>query len=73
MKKNYWVTNHSNGWQVKREGAERASSVHLTQAEAWEEAKRLARQSEGEAILQGANGRIRKRNSYGDDPFPPRG
>lgn len=70
---NYWTTKHSDGWAVKREGASRASSVHETQADAWKETKRLARGSEGEALLQGQNGQIRTRNTYGKDPYPPKG
>lgn len=70
---NYWTTKHQDGWAVKKEGASRASSVHGTQAEAWQETKRLARGSEGEALLQGQNGKIRARNTYGKDPYPPKG
>ncbi|GGL64274.1 DUF2188 domain-containing protein [Wenxinia marina] len=64
----YWTTRHEDGWQVKREGASRASSVHGTQAEAWEECKRLARGAKCEAYLQGEDGQIRERNTYGHDP-----
>ena len=71
--KKYWATNHNDGWAVKREGSKRASSVHSTQSEAWKETRRLARGSEGEAFLQGKDGKIRARNTYGNDPFPPRG
>lgn len=72
-KKNYWTSPQDGQWAVKRQGAERASSVHETQAEAWSEARRLARGSGGEALLQAEDGRIRARNTYGKDPFPPRG
>tara|TARA_R110002124_G_scaffold287144_1_gene470717 strand:- start:1054 stop:1281 length:228 start_codon:yes stop_codon:yes gene_type:complete len=71
--KNYWTTKHADGWAVKREGASRASSVHETQADAWKETRRLARGSEGEAFLQAQNGQIRTRNTYGKDPYPPKG
>lgn len=70
---NYWATKHADGWTVKREGASRASSVHKTQADAWKETRRLARGSEGEAFLQAQNGQIRARNTYGKDPYPPKG
>ena len=73
MAKDYWATKHEGGWQVKGAGNSRASSVHSTQTEAWSEARRLARGSEGEAYLQGRNGQIRARNSYGNDPYPPKG
>ncbi|GHA12154.1 hypothetical protein GCM10007989_03220 [Devosia pacifica] len=66
--KNYWTVKHPDGWAVKREGAERATSVHSTQAEAWKETKERAKKTEGEAFLQGEDGQIRERNTYGHDP-----
>ncbi len=66
--KNYWTTKRNSGWAVKKEGSGRASSTHSTQAEAWKEARRLARGTEGEAFLQGQDGKIRARNTYGHDP-----
>lgn len=71
--KNYWTTHHGEGWAVRREGSERATSIHSTQAEAWGEARRRARGEGGEALLQGRDGRIRARNTYGHDPYPPKG
>ena len=72
--KDYWTSPSKGGeWSVKREGSSRAASVHGTQTEAWNEARRLARGAGGEAYLQGRDGKIRARNSYGDDPFPPKG
>ena len=73
MGDNYWTSKRENGWAVKKEGASRASSLHDTQAGAWNEARRLARGSGGEALLQGQDGKIRARNSYGYDPYPPKG
>jgi len=52
------------GWQVKKEGASRPSSVHDSQSGAWGEARRLARGAGGEAFLKDASGRIRAQNSY---------
>lgn len=71
--RNYWASPHNNGWSVKKEGAGRASSVHETQSAAWTETKRLARGSSGEAILQGSDGSIRTKNTYGKGPHPPKG
>lgn len=72
-RRNFWTTPHENGWAVKREGSSRASSVHSTQNEAWGESRRLARGAGGEAFLQSRNGQIRARNTYGKDPYPPKG
>ena len=71
--KNFWTTPHEAGWAVKREGNERATSVHSTQAEAWSETKQRARESGGEAFLQGQDGQIRERNTYGKDPIRSKG
>jgi uncharacterized protein DUF2188 len=61
------------GWKVERSGSERASSVHRTQAEAETEGRRLARADEVEFFLHGRDGRIRERDTYGQDPYPPKG
>ena len=72
--KDYWTSKRNDGtWSVKREGSTKASSLHNTQEQAWKEARRLARGAGSEAFLKDINGRIRARNSYGNDPFPPKG
>lgn len=73
MAKDYWATKHSKGWQVKAEGSSRASSLHSTQSDAWHETKRLARGAGSEAYLQGTDGKIRARNTYGRDPIKSKG
>jgi len=71
--KDYWATRHPDGWQVKREGSERATSVHSTQEAAWAEARERARSTQGEAYLQNRHGQIRERNTYGSDPTSSKG
>lgn len=58
---------------MQKEGASRSSGNFSTQAEAWERAKELARKAKSEAYLQGENGKIRERNSYGNDPRSSKG
>jgi hypothetical protein len=73
-KRNLHVTPRADGdWNVRRAGAKRASSVHDTQAKAAAEGRRLARQDRVEFNLHGRGGQIREKDSYGDDPNPPRG
>lgn len=72
-KKPVHVTPREDGWAVTREGSERASSVHRTQAQAERAGRQAARRDEVEFLLHGRDGRIRERDSYGDDPHPPRG
>ncbi|MGN9809731.1 DUF2188 domain-containing protein [Micromonospora sp. BQ11] len=66
------VVPHPDGWAVRREGSQRAASVHDTQAEAARQGRASARASETEFYLHGRNGQIRERDSYGNDPNPPR-
>jgi hypothetical protein len=72
-KKNQHVVPHERGWAVKGEGNDRASSVHTTQASAITAGRETAINQGSELFVHGANGQIRARNSYGNDPYPPKG
>lgn len=72
-RKNQHVTTHSEGWAVKGEGNQRASSVHATQQAAIEAGRQAAINNGSELFVHGRNGQIRERNSYGKDPYPPKG
>jgi Uncharacterized protein conserved in bacteria (DUF2188) len=69
----FLTTKRSKRWAVKKEGAAQISSIHSSQSDAWAETRRLARGAGGDAVLKGTDGRIRARNAYGKDPFPPKG
>lgn len=43
------------------------------EAEAIQRAREIARNQESELFIHGRDGRIRERDSFGNDPFPPRG
>jgi len=73
MAKDYWAGPHRDGWQVKSEGNKRATSVHPNQADAWAAAREGASKTGGEAYLQGRNGQIRERNTFGRDPRSSKG
>ncbi len=67
------VTPRDGRWAVEREGSQRASSLHDTQADAEAAGRATARREEVEFYLHGRDGQIRERDSYGNDPYPPRG
>ena len=72
-KKNIHVTRSGKGtWRVVREGAQRAISEHRTQAEAIDRGRPIAKRERGELFIHDRKNRIRDRDSYGNDPFPPR-
>jgi hypothetical protein len=72
-KKNQHVVPHVQGWAVKGEGNEKATKVVSTQKEAIQIAKEIAKNQKTEILIHGEDGKIRERNSYGSDPFPPAG
>lgn len=61
------------GWQNKVEGNQRASNISPTKAQAEAKGRDMAIDRKTEHKIQNRNGRIAERNSYGNDPFPPRG
>lgn len=72
MAKNVHVVRRDGGWAVRREGNERATSVHDTQAGAIARAKQIAINERSEVVIHRADGRIRDRDRYRKDPLPPR-
>lgn len=74
MGKNQHVTKHpQGGWQVKGDGNSRATVITATQAEAICIARDIAINQKSEVVIHRTNGKIRDKNSYGNDPFPPKG
>jgi hypothetical protein len=73
--KRHVVPNPGGGWDVKRPGADRASSHHETQGQAEQRAKEILQISgEGEAVIYNRHGQIRDSDTVppAKDPFPPR-
>jgi len=73
MGKNQHVVPHNNKWAVKGAGNTKVTKVTNTQQEAIEVAKGISKNQHSELIIHRPNGQIRDKNSYGNDPFPPRG
>lgn len=74
MKKNQHVTPSSGGgWQVKGAGNSKATKITKTQSEAISFAKAIAKNQQSELIIHNQRGQIREKNSFGNDPYPPKG
>lgn len=73
MGKNQWVTKRGDKWAVVGEGNSRAHSLHDTQKAARDVARSIAVNQQSELIVQDRSNRIREKNSYGKDNFPPKG
>lgn len=70
MGKNQHVVKRDNGWAVRGENNSKDTSHHKTQKEA---AREIAKNQKSEVLIHGTNGKIREKNSYGNDPLPPKG
>lgn len=51
----------------------KATAINPTQQSAITQARDIARNQGSEMLIHGTNGRIRERNAYGKDPYPPEG
>lgn len=71
--KNQHIVPHESGWAVRGAGNNRATSVHETQAAAIQRGREIAQNNNSELFVHGRNGQIRERDSFGKDPFPPKG
>lgn len=67
------VVPRQNGWAVRREGSDRASTITPTKTEAVDRAKAIAERERGGIVIHGENGRIQEERTYGHDPYPPKG
>ncbi|MFZ1654485.1 MAG: DUF2188 domain-containing protein [Candidatus Moraniibacteriota bacterium] len=70
---NLHVVKSQKSWVVKEEKSSQLLSQHHTQENAIERASGIAREKDLEVFIHGRDGRIRERNTFGNDPFPPKG
>jgi hypothetical protein len=61
------------GWTNKREGASRGDKKFETKVMAQAAGRIAAKNDKTEHIIHNKDGEIASRNSYGNDPFPPKG
>ena len=61
------------GWDVKRGGADRASSHHDTKRDAVTRAREVSQNQRTELRIHNKDGRIAKGDGHGNDPYPPPG
>jgi hypothetical protein len=73
MKKNIHVTHRKTGdWAVIGAGDKRASSLHDTQGKAIKSGKPLAQANKSELVIHDRGNKIRDKDSFGNDPNPPK-
>ncbi len=67
------VPNPKGGWDVKRGGAERASSHHETKQGSVDHGREVSRAQSTEFRIHNKDGKISSSDSHGGDPNPPKG
>ena len=72
MGKNQHVVKTDDGWGVKGAGNSRLTSEHRTQKTAINAAVKIAKHQRSEVVIHGQDGKIRDKDSYGNDPCPPK-
>jgi hypothetical protein len=71
--KDVYVQPHADGWQVKKQGNERASAVTETKKEAEKIGRDAARKEHSELVIKDQRGRIQDKDSHGHDPRRTKG
>ena len=71
-KKNQHVVPLGNGWAVKGEGNSRYTVITETKKDALVVGRDIARNNKSELVIHGRDGKIQDRDSYGNDPNPPK-
>jgi hypothetical protein len=70
--KHQHVVPHQGLWAVRGEGNLRVTSIHPTQFSAYQVARKIAINKRAEVLIHRPNGRIRDKDSFGNDPYPPK-
>ncbi len=71
-KKNQHVVPRGDKWAVVGENNGKATALKGTQKEAIDVAKAIAKNNQSEVVIHRPNGQIRDKDSYGNDPNPPK-
>lgn len=70
--KNQHVTPKNEKWQVKGAGNKKATKIFKTQKQAIDYGKKIAVNQKSELLTHNRQGRIRSKDSFGNDPYPPK-
>lgn len=71
-KEHHIVPSPAGGWDVKRDGAKRASIHTDTKREAIDRGRPISQNQKTEFVVHNRDGKISNSDSHGHDPFPPK-
>lgn len=66
------VPNPDGGWDVKRNGAQRASLHTETKQDAIDQGRKISQNQGTEFVIHNKDGKISNSDSHGNDPCPPK-
>ena len=72
MGKNIWVSPKNGEWIVKQEGDKNSIANFSKKSDAENFGRNLAKANQSELISQKRNGQIGSKDSFGNDPCPPK-
>lgn len=61
------------GWDIKQSGGERSSGHFGTKKEAEDRAREISKNQETELVIHNKDGKISRKDSHGNDDYPPKG
>lgn len=64
---------HGDGWANRREGSDKVSKTFDTKRQAQAAGRDTAQREQTEHVIHKQDGTIGEKNSYGNDPHPPKG
>lgn len=67
------IVPHKDGWAVKKSGGDKASRVTRTKKEAEDVGRKISQNQGTELVIHGKDGTIQRKDSHGNDPYPPKG
>ena len=68
-----FTVRHGDKWANRRAGSNRVSRTYRTKKEAQEAGRKTAQRERTDHVIQSRDGKNSQRNSYGNDPHPPKG
>jgi hypothetical protein len=71
--KDVYVQPRPDGWEVRKQGNDRASAVTDTKKEAEKIGRDAARKENSELVIKDQHGRIERKDSHGHDPRSSKG
>lgn len=71
-KKNIHLVPDGVKWAVKKQGVKQPLSIHRAKDQADRQARKRAKKRKVELVIHGKDGQIQDKDSFGNDPFPPK-